>query len=84
MSRVIFALQMDYLTVHIISNITAEAKFILMRYFNIWVRSLLLKSHIIFACLSLLIIRNYFFFDEIIVEYFHKAVSSLYMMLISF
>lgn len=82
-SRVIFALQIDYLTVHKISNITAEAKFVLMRYSNIWVRSFLLKSHHIWL-LKFVNHKKLLSFDEIMVEYFHKAVSSLYMMLISF
>lgn len=52
-------LQMDYLTVHIINKITAETKVMLMKYINIWVSGFILKSQIMLACLSVLIIRNY-------------------------
>ena len=76
---------MDYLTVHIINKITAEAKFVLIRYSNIWVSGFPLKSHIMFACLFKFVNHKKLpSFDEIIVECFHKVVSSLHMMLISF
>ena len=78
--NITFALQMDYLTVHIINKITADAQDVLMRDSNIWVSVFLLKSQIVFVWLLKFV--NYKkspSFNRKIAKCFLKILDSLHM-----
>ena len=71
---------MDYLTVHIINKITAEAQDVLMRDSNIWVSGFLLKSQIMFVCLfKFANHKKWPYSDGKIAKCFHKVLGSLHM-----